>query len=183
MNEINPNEKNTLDLGCGADLRTEDGHNAYGTDLSEAVKGENIFKINHIWETMEDEIPDNSIDKIFAYDFLEHIPTILNYKSFFKFHTKFPRIILLNDIWRILKPGGVFESKTPYFAETNPHFAWAQDPTHTDVPWTTESWKYFSDDPEWEKYQKIYGINARFHIEEMEEIDNVFLKVIAFKKM
>ena len=90
---------------------------------------------------------DNSVDLVRADDFLEHIPigSVIG---------------VIEDIWRVLKPGGIFESSTP---STDGRGAF-QDPTHVSF-WNRNSWLYYSV-PE---YRHLYGIKADFEIESIEE--------------
>lgn len=91
--------------------------------------------------------PDNSVDMIRADDFLEHIP-IGNVVG------------VIEDIWRALKPGGIFESSTP---STDGRGAF-QDPTHVSF-WNRNSWLYYSDPA----YRGLYGIKADFEIDSIED--------------
>lgn len=86
---------------------------------------------------------DNSIDEVLALDFLEHIPIEKT-------------IFVITEIWRVLKHGGGFFSRTPD-AEYG-QGAWI-DPTHIN-PWVEGRWLYFSR----EGYRKVYNIDANFEI-------------------
>jgi len=63
---------------------------------------------------------------------------------------------VIEEIFRVLKPGGKFESFTPDAEYGQGAF---QDPTHISF-WTENSWLYFSD----EGYRDLYGIKANFKI-------------------
>lgn len=92
---------------------------------------------------------DSSVDLVRADDFLEHIPI--------------GKVIpLMNEIWRVLKPDGIFESLTP---STDGRGAF-QDPTHVSF-WNRNSWDYYSK----KKARDLYGIKADFDIENIEDID------------
>jgi len=91
--------------------------------------------------------PDNSVDEIRAFDFLEHIPIGKT-------------IQVITEIWRVLKPGGRFESFTP---STDGRGAF-QDPTHISF-WNRNSWLYYSD----ASYRELYGTEANFEIVTMED--------------
>lgn len=91
---------------------------------------------------------DNSIDEVRAHDFLEHIPLGKT-------------IFVINEIWRVLKPGGTFEHFTP---STDGRGAF-QDPTHLSF-WNRNSWIYFSAGI----YGGQYGIKAAFEIEQLRDI-------------
>ena len=107
---------------------------------------------------------DNSVDLIRADDFLEHIPI---------FQTK----DVIEEIYRVLKPGGIFESITPDAEYGQGAF---QDPTHISF-WVENSWLYYSD----KASRELYGTKANFEIKSIERIETgrrVFhLHVIARK--
>jgi len=91
---------------------------------------------------------DNSLDEVRAYDFLEHIPIGQT-------------IQVITEIWRVLKPGGVFESSTP---STEGRGAFA-DPTHVSF-WNRNSWLYYSN----KEHRDLYGIKANFTITDIEDV-------------
>lgn len=108
---------------------------------------------------------DNSVDMVRAYDFLEHIPI--------------GKVVpVMNEIYRVLKPGGIFESSTP---STDGRGAF-QDPTHVSF-WNHNSWWYYSI-PE---YRHLYGITADFEIVKIEDINSgngiIHTHVIARKRI
>jgi len=94
---------------------------------------------------------DNSVDEVRAFDFLEHIERddVIN---------------VITEIWRVLRPGGRFESFTPD-AEFGQGFM--QDPTHRS-PWVENSWLYYSD----EAHRNLYGIEANFQIDKIERVSD-----------
>lgn len=88
-----------------------------------------------------------SVDMVRADDFLEHIPI--------------GQVVpVIEEIWRILKPGGIFESSTP---STDGRGAF-QDPTHVSF-WNRNSWLYYSDPAS----RDLYGIRADFEIESLKD--------------
>ena len=110
----------SLDLGCGASIR-----NPYGADLVYGIdlvgdKAKNI----KVADLATKPIPykDATFDFVTAYDFLEHIPKLVYLKRK-RIH---PFIELMNEIYRILKPGGIFLAHTPAY----PRQEVFQDPTH-----------------------------------------------------
>ena len=84
--------------------------------------------------------PDNSIEEIKALDILEHIPIGKT-------------INLMNEIWRVLKPGGWLKVLVP---STDGRGAF-QDPTHVSF-WNENSFLYFMDNMS----RGLYGIKAKF---------------------
>ena len=87
-------------------------------------------------------LPDNCADEVNASDFLEHLQ---NDK----------RINIMTEIWRLLKPGGIFTSFTP---STDGRGAF-QDPTHYAF-WCENSFWYYSMD----NCRALYGIKPKFDI-------------------
>ena len=69
--------------------------------------------------------PDDSVDEVMAFDFLEHVPQL-------------KAVGVIEEIYRVLKPGGKFEHFTP---STDGRGAF-QDPTHLSY-WCYNTWQYF----------------------------------------
>jgi len=90
-------------------------------------------------------IDDNSVDVVRAFDFLEHIPLGKT-------------IFVIDEIWRVLKPGGIFEHFTP---STDGRGAF-MDPTHLSF-WNINSWLYFTVGI----WAGMYGIKSRFTVIEL----------------
>jgi len=132
----------SLNLGCG--LKHSHIPGAINIDNREEVEPDLLCNVL-------DGLPygDNSVDMIRADDFLEHIP---NGKT----------IQVIEEIWRVLKPGGIFESSTP---STDGRGAF-QDPTHVSF-WNRNSWLYYSDPA----YRNLYSIKADFEIESIEDTE------------
>lgn len=84
--------------------------------------------------------PDSSVQEVRAHDFLEHVPA-----------DKVPFVI--DEIWRVLAPGGVLDHFTP---STDGRGAF-QDPYHRSF-WNIRSWLYWMDDT----YRGLYGHRAKF---------------------
>jgi predicted SAM-dependent methyltransferase len=98
----------------------------------------------------------DSVDYVLANDFLEHIP---NGKT----------VQVVEDVWRVLKPGAIFESVTP---STDGRGAFS-DPTHVSF-WNSCSWLYFMQDD----YRALYGIKAKFEGQIQDHITNDALHII-----
>lgn len=81
--------------------------------------------------------PDNHFDSVSAYDFLEHVPRVLPVAG--EDRLRFPFVELMNEIWRVLKPDGLFYAQTPAI----PHAAAFQDPTHVNFI-TDRTHEYFT---------------------------------------
>jgi predicted SAM-dependent methyltransferase len=83
---------------------------------------------------------DESVDEVRAHDILEHIPIGKT-------------VGVIEDIYRVLKKGGKFESFTP---STDGRGAF-QDPTHVSF-WNRNTWMYYMFD----HARELYGIRAKF---------------------
>jgi len=94
---------------------------------------------------------DSSVGCVRAYDFLEHIP---HCGSSVCKHDSGCTVHLMNEIHRVLVPGGMLLSATP---STDGRGAW-QDPTHVSG-WNTNSFWYYTRAQQ-QKY--VPGITARF---------------------
>ncbi|MFN5418969.1 MAG: class I SAM-dependent methyltransferase [Sphingomonadales bacterium] len=141
-----------LDLGCGKFPRNPFfASELYGIDIIEpgdSLQGFNYRKCNLSTE----KIPfhDNFFDSISGYDFIEHIPRVHIEGG----HTRFPFVELMSEIYRVLKPGGVFYALTPCFPKESAFV----DPTHVNFI-SRNTHKYFTAPYCW---AKMYGFNGAF---------------------
>jgi len=104
-----------LDLGCGKSR--PDGY--IGIDT---YPGEKVDIVHDLATGIP--FPDSSADRVRAYDFVEHLPN---------------KIRTMNEIWRVLKPGGEAE----IFVPTTEGCGAFQDPTHVSY-WNLNSFLYFT---------------------------------------
>jgi SAM-dependent methyltransferase len=147
------NNNKHLDLGCGANPRNPYNANfLYGIDILERYNEIPNFTYKSANVILE-RIPfdDNEFDSISAYDFLEHIPRLIYIDG----KIIFPFIELMNEIYRVLKPGGVFYAITPVYPKESVFV----DPTHVNFI-TKNSYKYFTKPHNW---ATMYGFNGDFH--------------------
>ena len=95
--------------------------------------------------------PESSIDEVLAYDLCEHLPD---------------RIDFMNQLHRVLKPGGRATIETPNAARGCGYY---QDPTHRS-PWCLSGFKYFEVGAfAHGRLAKAYGISAAFKVIELSE--------------
>lgn len=90
-------------------------------------------------------LADGTVDEVFASHFMEHIPR------------GGPLIAVMNEAWRVLRPGGTFTMILPVVGYTNPdtgapessHIGWQPwaDPTHVSYWWFPEALLYFCEGP------------------------------------
>jgi len=146
-----------LDLGSGFEPKNPYKRiDVYGCDIRSKSDNENSIRCNYKQANLATgEIPfqDNFFDSVSAYDFLEHIPRQLVLPTNVYIN---PFVILMNEIYRVLKPDGFFLASTPAY----PSITAFSDPTHVNFI-TDQTPKYFiGDDPT----AKIYGFVGAFNL-------------------
>ncbi len=140
----------SLDLGCGVKPRNPfDAQASFGLDVRDDL-AMGIKSADLVLGPIPFE--DQSFDYVTAYDFLEHIPRVVYLPE-----RRLPFIHLMNEIYRVLKPGGIFLSSTPIY----PYGAAFRDPTHINFL-TDETFSlYFDDQHHW---AQMYGFNGTFRV-------------------
>lgn len=130
-------EKLVLNLGCGMRNPPE----CYGIDIQDLPGVDLVANLNY-------GIPlsDNSFDVVIAQDFLEHID--MN-----------KRIRIMEEIYRVLKPGGVLQFDVPS-TDGNNRGAFC-DPTHVSF-WNELSFWYYLDDMYGKGFRSLYDIKCWF---------------------
>ncbi|MFM1759774.1 MAG: hypothetical protein RLY75_1045, partial [Pseudomonadota bacterium] len=109
----------TLDLGCGGMPRNPFKADVlYGIDIRDSANS-NIARA----DLAQEGIPhgDASMNYITAFDFIEHIPRVVYLPQI-----RYSFIELMNEVYRVLTPGGLFLAQTPVY----PFSACFTDPTH-----------------------------------------------------
>ncbi|GMV45188.1 MAG: hypothetical protein AMXMBFR66_05860 [Pseudomonadota bacterium] len=141
-----------LDLGCGRVPRNPYGRDElYGVDLDAPADGEGRIRRANL-AVAPIPWPDDSFESVSAYDFLEHVPRVLPTAD--GQGTRFPFIELMNEIWRVLVPGGLFYASTPAY----PHKTAFQDPTHVNYV-TADTHEYFTRP---KRLAALYGFSGDF---------------------
>ena len=137
-------EKKRVDLECGNNKQK----GFIGIDITKIGTQADIA---HNLLTFPWPFDDNSVDETFCSHFLEHIPHGDGYHD--------PFWDFFNELWRILKPGGIAKFVTPYYASVRAF----QDPTHTRMI-TEPTYNYFN--KAWRAMNKLehYPIHSEFNI-------------------
>jgi len=149
-----------LDLGCG--LVPKNPFNASrltGIDIRHSTNPSILQS-----DVIQNGIPldDSSVCSISAFDFIEHVPRsaymISQYNNVYSL--RFPFIELMNDIYRVLRPDGLFLHLTPVY----PSSECFVDPTHVNTI-TRHTFDYFcSRCKSSEPGASVYGFHGRFTI-------------------
>lgn len=140
----------TLDLGCGPNPNNPfNADEVYGVDIREDI-GRNIASADLALQP----IPwgDDMFEYVSAYQFIEHMPRVI-----YAPNHRLPFVQLMNEIYRVLKVGGIFLSVTPAY----PHNAAFQDPTHVNIITEETFPNYFDDRNRW---AKIYGYHGHLKV-------------------
>jgi len=144
-----------LDLGCGTMPR-----NIFGAS---EIFGVDILDHGHPQIRQADlarqPIPfaDNSIDFCTAFDLIEHIPRAAERDG----KGALPFIDLMNEIHRVLKPGGFFLHSTPAYPSKQAF----QDPTHVNFITEDTFPVYFCKPNLWASSNGYgYGFTGRFEL-------------------
>ena len=142
-----------LDLGCGVSPRNPYGRRELcGVDIRPlASTPQAEFRCANV---VLDPIPfpDDHFGSVSAYDFIEHVPRLLTTTD--GSGTWFPFIVLMNEIWRVLAPGGLLYALTPAY----PNAAAFVDPTHVNII-TEHTHEYFCGEA---PLGHIYGFEGAF---------------------
>ena len=125
-----------IDLGCGRFKK--EGY--FGIDVLRLPGVDLVCDCNQVIP-----LEDNIAEEINATDFLEHV-------------NNDKRIHIMTEIWRLLKPGGIFTSRTP---STDGRGAF-MDPTHYAF-WNINSFLYYISND----FRTLYNIVPKFDVIEL----------------
>lgn len=123
----------TLDLGCGSVVRNPfAASHLFGVDILASGSHDNIKAA----DLSISSIPysDNSFNYCTAYDFIEHIPRL----AWPNGCARYSFIELMNEIHRVLVPGGYYFYKVPVY----PSKELFMDPTHVNYV-TEDTFAYY----------------------------------------
>lgn len=153
-----------LDLGCGVSPKNIfNAADSYGIDIRDDLE-RNIIRADLTLEPIP--FPDHFFNYVTAIDFLEHIPRVVYAPG-----RRNAFVELMNEIWRVLCPGGTFLSFTPAY----PHGPAFRDPTHVNVI-TEETFPLYFDDVN--RWAAAYGFKGSFRIVSQEWREPHLLSVL-----
>jgi SAM-dependent methyltransferase len=148
-----------LDLGCGPVPRNPyQQDELFGVDIAptENLSQITIRQANLTLQPIP--FPDHYFDSLSAFDFLEHVPRVLPTPD--GLSTRFPFIELMNEIHRVIRPGGILYALTPCY----PAYEAFQDPTHVNIM-TEKTHLYFTGaNPQ----GRMYGFSGQFEARKVE---------------
>ena len=144
------NGASSLDIGCGTKPSNPfRAQHVAGVDIR-ADAEKNIRYADLATEPIP--FPDCCFDYVTAGDFIEHVPRVIYTPA-----RRFPFVQLMNEIWRVLKPEGIFLSRTPVYP-FSPAF---RDPTHVNII-SHETFPMYFDDKR--RLGAMYGFVGSFKI-------------------
>ena len=152
---LNLNDRDSVHLDWGSGGRPTNpfaSKKLFVADVNESHNKDDEFTYKKISNLTSIDFANSSIDSVSAYDLLEHIPRTWPDGDN---GARYPFIEIMNEIYRILKPGGIFLSVTPAYPSPQSF----QDPTHVNFI-TEETISYF-DENSWAKHLG-YGLTANF---------------------
>ena len=123
------------DLGCGRLPRNpSNAGEVFGIDIADHHDLPQVLRADLTVQPIP--FGDGQFDSVSAYDFLEHIPR--QWPNAADGGSRLPFVELMNEVWRVLRPGGRFYASTPAF----PHPEAFVDPTHVNII-TPQTHRYF----------------------------------------
>lgn len=126
-----------LELGCGNRKRHRQ---AIGVDMLDYP---DVDIVGDIYEVLA-VLPNQSVDAVYSYHFVEHVPDVSK---------------LLSELARIVKPNGCVEFVAPHFS--NPYFY--SDPTHRSF-FGLYTFSYYANKSPFARHVPTYGYKAEFRI-------------------
>jgi SAM-dependent methyltransferase len=150
-----------LDLGCGSTPRNPHGRDLFYVVDIEPAKGLDVSVLKKA-NLAREKIPfaDSFFESVSAYDFLEHIPRTMPTAD--SQGLIFPFVELMNEIWRVLRPDGMFHAQTPAYPRPEAF----QDPTHCNII-TDRTHRYFIEPG---GGASVYGFTGCFRVKRVKWI-------------
>ena len=144
---LEQNKTAILNVGCGKTCPVEH----YGVDITDSAGVDLVADLNE-----GIPLPSETFDIVWAHDFLEHIKPENNIK-------------IMEEIYRVLKPGGELHTEVPSTSGNNTGAF--QDPTHVSF-WNKTKFFYFLDGQYGNNFRSLYNIQCWFEPLVLETKDN-----------
>ncbi|MFN0187552.1 MAG: class I SAM-dependent methyltransferase [Bacteroidia bacterium] len=149
-----------IELGCGTSRRIKD---AISIDI---IDVDSVDIVTNVDQGLS-FLPDNSVDEIYSFHFMEHLSDIS---------------LFMNELFRVLKPGGKKIGTVPHFS--NPYYY--SDYTHRSF-WGLYSFSYFSKERYFKRGVPNFYQDINFKINKIEivfyssfKFINIFKKIEGF---
>jgi SAM-dependent methyltransferase len=143
ISRINLANRIVIELGCGNRKRNRQ---AIGIDMLDYP---DVDIVGDIYEVLA-SFPAQSVDAVYSYHFVEHVPDVQK---------------LISELARLVKPNGYVEFVAPHFS--NPYFY--SDPTHRSF-FGLYTLCYFASKSPFARQVPTYGYKAEFSIAKVDLI-------------
>lgn len=157
LSTLSSRPKVVIELGCGTSRRIK---GAISIDIIDVDSVDIVANVDQGLSFL----PDNSVDEIYSFHFMEHLSDIT---------------LFMNELYRVLKPGGKKIGTVPHFS--NPYYY--SDYTHRSF-WGLYSFSYFSKEPYFKRGVPNFYQDINFKINSIRIVFYSSFKFInIFKKM
>lgn len=160
----------SVDLGSGLCPRNPfNAARVLGIDLR-AEAGSTILAADLCFDGIP--LENSAVDFVTAFDFIEHVPRLVRSEG----ETVYPFIQLMNETYRVLKPGGLFLSSTPAYPSKQAF----QDPTHVNIITEDTFPLYFCSrsHSQGDLMARMYGFDGDFQVVDQAWVHDAWLVTI-----